>query len=149
MKAAIYCRVSTDNQEREGTSLQTQLEACLKHCESKGYSIGYQACETFSGLTLERPMLLEVQEYIKSGEADVLVVYCLDRWTRDPVHGVILGDVLEKYAVELQSVTETVESNEVGRLITYIRGFASKLESEKIRERTMRGKAARLKMVTS
>ncbi len=29
MKAAIYCRVSTDNQEAEGTSLQTQLEACL------------------------------------------------------------------------------------------------------------------------
>ena len=26
MKAAIYCRVSTDNQEREGTSLQTQLD---------------------------------------------------------------------------------------------------------------------------
>ncbi len=25
--AAIYCRVSTDNQEAEGTSLQTQLEA--------------------------------------------------------------------------------------------------------------------------
>jgi DNA invertase Pin-like site-specific DNA recombinase len=28
MKAAIYGRVSTDNQEREGASLRTQLEAC-------------------------------------------------------------------------------------------------------------------------
>ena len=27
--AAIYCRVSTEDQEREGTSLQTQLDACL------------------------------------------------------------------------------------------------------------------------
>ena len=36
-KAAIYCRVSTDNQESEGTSLPTQLEACLKHCQDKGY----------------------------------------------------------------------------------------------------------------
>jgi len=33
MKAAIYCRVSTDNQEREGTSLQTQLEACRDYCQ--------------------------------------------------------------------------------------------------------------------
>ena len=33
MKAAIYCRVSTDNQEAEGTSLQTQLEAALKRCK--------------------------------------------------------------------------------------------------------------------
>lgn len=28
MKACIYCRVSTEDQEREGTSLQTQREAC-------------------------------------------------------------------------------------------------------------------------
>jgi site-specific DNA recombinase len=39
MKAAIYCRVSTEDQEREGTSLQTQLEACLAYCELKGYQI--------------------------------------------------------------------------------------------------------------
>lgn len=28
MRAAIYCRVSTEDQEREGTSLDSQLEAC-------------------------------------------------------------------------------------------------------------------------
>jgi hypothetical protein len=28
--AAIYCRVSTEDQEREGTSLQTQLEVCCQ-----------------------------------------------------------------------------------------------------------------------
>ena len=31
--AAIYCRVSTDNQENEGTSLDTQRTACLKYCQ--------------------------------------------------------------------------------------------------------------------
>jgi DNA invertase Pin-like site-specific DNA recombinase len=42
IKATIYCRVSTDNQEREGTSLQTQLAArtfCrtrLVECRSRG-----------------------------------------------------------------------------------------------------------------
>ena len=36
MKAAIYCRVSTEDQEREGTSLDTQLEACLKLVRGKG-----------------------------------------------------------------------------------------------------------------
>jgi DNA invertase Pin-like site-specific DNA recombinase len=39
MKAAIYCRVSTDDQDKEGTSLQTQLEACLKYCQEKGYHV--------------------------------------------------------------------------------------------------------------
>jgi DNA invertase Pin-like site-specific DNA recombinase len=39
MKALIYCRVSTDNQEREGTGLQTQLEACRNYCQGKGYDV--------------------------------------------------------------------------------------------------------------
>ena len=42
MKTAIYCRVSTDNQETEGTSLQTQREACLKYCQDKGYDEVYR-----------------------------------------------------------------------------------------------------------
>ena len=42
MKAAIYCRVSTEGQEQDGTSLQTQLEACLKYCQTKGYELTYQ-----------------------------------------------------------------------------------------------------------
>ena len=45
----------------------------------------------------------------------------------------------------LEAVTEDIDSSEIGRLINYIRGFASKLEAEKIKERTMRGKRARLK----
>ena len=39
-------------------------------------------------------------------------------------------------------VTEDVDNSELGKLISYIRGYASKLETEKIRERTMRGKKA-------
>jgi len=31
MKLVIYCRVNTEGQEQDGTSLQTQLEACFNH----------------------------------------------------------------------------------------------------------------------
>ena len=72
------------------------------------------------------------------------MVYCLDRLSRDPTHGVILTQELEKHNVTLEAVTETIESTDLGKLISYIRGFASKLEAEKIRERTMRGKLAHL-----
>ena len=143
MKAAMYCRVSTDNQEREGTSLQTQLEACLKYCQDKGHNVTYRFSEAYSGLTLERPKLNELRELVRAGDIDVIVVYCLDRLSRDPTHGVILTQELEKHNVMLEAVTETVDSSELGKLISYIRGFASKLEAEKIRERTMRGKWAK------
>ena len=143
MKAAMYCRVSTENQEREGTSLQTQLEACLKYCQDKGHNVTYRFSEAYSGLTLERPKLNELRELVRVGDIDVIVVYCLDRLSRDPTHGVILTQELEKHNVMLEAVTETVDSSELGKLISYIRGFASKLEAEKIRERTMRGKWAK------
>jgi site-specific DNA recombinase len=143
MKAAIYCRVSTDNQEKEGTSLQTQLENCLSYCQSKDYDVSYRFSEAYSGLSLERPELDKLRELVRSEAIDVIVCYSLDRLSRDPVHGVMITQELEKHNIGLEAVTETVDSTEVGKLITYIRGFASKLEAEKIRERTMRGKRAR------
>ncbi len=74
-----------------------------------------------------------------------MVCYSIDRLSRDPVHGVILTQELEKYHVGLEAVTETVDSTEVGKLITYIRGFAAKLEAEKIKERSVRGRKATAK----
>jgi len=144
--AAIYCRVSTEDQEREGTSLQTQLEACLNYCQGKGYDVAYRFSEAYSGLTLDRPKLNELRELVRAGDIDVVVVYCLDRLSRDPTHGVILTQELEKHNVTLEAATEDIDNSELGKLISYIRGFASKLEAEKIRERTMRGKRAKAKL---
>ncbi len=87
MRAAIYCRVSTDNQEREGTSLQTQLEHCLTYCRDKGYDVAYRYSEAYSGLSLERPELDKLRELVRAGDIEVLVCYSLDRLTRDPGHG--------------------------------------------------------------
>jgi site-specific DNA recombinase len=143
--AVIYCRVSTENQEREGTSLQTQLENCLTYCQGKGYDVSYRFSEAYSGLSLERPELDKLRELVRSEAIDVIVCYCLDRLSRDPVHGVIIIEELEKHHVILEAVNETVDNSELGKLISYIRGYASKVEAQKIRERTMRGKKAKAK----
>jgi len=145
MKAAIYCRVSTEGQEQEGTSLQTQLEACQKYCEVKGYDIAYQFSEAWSGLSLERPKLVELREVVRSESIDYVVVYSLDRFSRDPVHGVILMQELEKHGVSLEAATETVDNSEVGKLVFYIKGYAAKLDAERRRDATGRGKRALLK----
>ena len=82
--AAVYCRVSTDSQEREGTSLQTQLEACLKYCANKNYEVVHRYSETFSGLSLERPELDKLREFVRNEAIEVIVCYSLDRLSRDP-----------------------------------------------------------------
>jgi site-specific DNA recombinase len=147
MKAAIYCRVSTEDQEREGTSLQSQLDACLAKSRELGYETPseFTISETYSGLSLDRPKLNHLREWVRDKEVDAVIAYTLDRLSRDPVHFIILQEELERAGVALIMVTEDVDSSDMGKLITYIKGFAAKLEAEKIKERTMRGKRERIK----
>jgi len=42
--------------------------------------------EVFSGLTLDRPKLTELREWVKRKEIDAVIVYSTDRLSRDPVH---------------------------------------------------------------
>jgi len=143
--AAIYCRVSTDDQEKEGTSLQTQREACMASCQQKGYQVVRQFTETYSGLTLDRPELIKLRNLIRASEIDNVVVYCLDRLSRNATHGVILRDELDKNHVTLESVTEDIDKSPLGEAITYLRGTFAQIEAEKIKERTTRGKLAYVK----
>jgi site-specific DNA recombinase len=145
MRAVVYCRVSTEDQEREGTSLDSQREACIK----KAWELGYEApeefiiLETYSGLTLDRPKLPQLRQWVRDKEVEAVIAYTLDRLSRDPVHFIILQQELERAGVDLILVTETIDSSDLGKLITYIKGYAAKLEAEKIRERTMRGARTR------
>ena len=70
------------------------------------------------------------------------MVYDLNHFSRDPVHGVILMQELEKHGVILEAATETVNNSEVGKLIFYIKGYAAKLER---REQGRGGGVAMLK----
>jgi hypothetical protein len=51
----------------------------------------------------------------------------------------------EKYHTGLEAVTETVDSTDLGKLMTYIKGYAAKLEAEKIRDRSIRGRKVTVK----
>ena len=146
MKTAIYCRVSTENQEREGTSLGSQKEACLKKAKEQSYDILPENVfiETYSGLDIERPELNKLRELIRNKEVSAVIAYALDRVSRDPVHFILIQDEMERAGCTLILCTETVDSSDMGKLISHIRGFAAKLETEKIRERTMRGKKVKL-----
>lgn len=80
MKAAIYCWVSTEDQEREGTSLHGQLKACQDKAQELGYEIRekYTVSEIYSGLSLDRPKLAQLRQGVRAKEVDVVVAYTLD-----------------------------------------------------------------------
>lgn len=144
-QALVYCRVSTRKQEDEGTSLDSQEAACVKHATELGYAIGHVTREVYSGAELwDRPLLSRDREGIKAKAFGALVVYATDRLSRDPIHLAIIADECERAGVELVFVTEPLDNTDEGRLIQYVKGYAAKLEREKIRERQLRGKQARL-----
>jgi len=145
MGTASYCRVSTEDQEREGSSLGSQLEACLKLADERGWTVPEENrfSEVYSGSTMDRPQLDNLRELARNRQIDSLVIYSTDRLSRDPVHLLLLIEEFDKAGVELVLVTEPLDNSLEGQLLNFVRGWASKVESEKIKERTVRGRKSR------
>jgi len=146
-KAICYTRVSTKGQKEEGTSLETQLEACLKFAHEHNYEVptGLIFPEDWSGATLDRPNLEEVRNQVRSRAVQALIVYSTDRLARNPIHLAIVAEECEKHKVRLSFVTEPLDASPEGQLIMYVKGYAAQIEREKIADRTIRGKRMRAK----
>jgi site-specific DNA recombinase len=140
-------RVSTPGQEEDGTSLATQEERCRAYAAEHGYVVdeAHVYREVYSGVQLwERPQLTRLREAVRRREVGAVVAYAIDRLARDPVHlGVILSEA-EHMGATVAFVTEPLDTSPEGQLICYVRGYAAKVEHEKIKERTIRGRLARL-----
>ncbi|KAA0238752.1 recombinase family protein [bacterium] len=143
MRAMIYVRVSTDAQERDGTSLDTQVRACAEYAAAAGWSVVATVRDSASGFSLERPGIERVRQAMRQGEADVVLAYAVDRLSRHQNHIGVLFDEAEGWGVKFEFVTERFEDTAIGRFILAARAFTAEVEREKIAERTMRGKAER------
>lgn len=145
MITATYCRVSTKGQKEEGTSLESQREACLKLANERGYDVPeeYVFEEDWTGASLDRPKLNQVRKLIREKTIDALICYATDRLARNPIHIAIIAEECEKKGIRLIFVTEPLDNSPEGQLIQYVKGYAAQVEREKIADRTMRGRKSR------
>src|SRR5581483_5006671 len=83
MKAATYTRVSTDDQ-RDGASLDVQLERCRQYAEAQGWEVVSEFSDPgVSGAAFyERAGLRDALAAAERGDLEVLVAYNLDRFSR-------------------------------------------------------------------
>ena len=81
--AGLYPRVSTDDQVREGFSLDEQEEEMLRLCEYKNYQV-YKVYreEGVSAKNMNRPKFQEMIQDLKDGKINRIIVHKLDRLTR-------------------------------------------------------------------
>ncbi len=142
MKAAIYARVSTEDQEREGTSLGSQVEACLNKAHELGYEVSGELIfkETYSGLVLDRPQLTRLRGKTRDNEIKAVVIYTPDRLCRNGEDILSLAKEFKLQGIKLLFVKEQREDTLNGKLIAFVLGWSSELEAAQIKERTMRGK---------
>lgn len=102
MKAAIYCRVSTDKQE-----LEQQINSCVKYCEMKGWEYGLFTEQKSS--TKERPVLREALRQCIDRHFNVLVVFRFDRAWRSSRQFIMDFDSLANNGVYVISVMEGLD----------------------------------------
>lgn len=147
MIAAIYCRVSSDKQEQDGSSLETQLAENTRFAREQGYEVRDDTVvsESFTGKVFyERPGLNTIRELIRSRKVDALIAFKLDRIARDQAHMWIVYEECRKHDVKLLFTTERFEDNPMGRAILAITAAWAEMEREMIRDRTKRGRYARV-----
>ena len=142
-RCVLYARVSTDVQERDGTSLDTQERAGLEFAASQGFTVVRTIRDAASGYHLDREGIESLRVMLRGGEVDVVVAYAVDRLSRNQNHIGVLFDEIQQADAKLEFVTERFEDTAVGRFILAARAFIAEVEREKIIERTMRGKAER------
>ena len=83
VRALVYSRVSTDAQERDGTSLDTQERECVRYAQAKGWVVVECIKDTASGYTLDRPGIDQARRLLRQGVVDVIVAYAVDRLSRN------------------------------------------------------------------
>ena len=134
-----YCRVSTEEQAREGVSLAVQRERVTAYAQAKGLElVEVISDEGLSGKDLRRPGLRDLLERCDRGEVGHVIVWKLDRLTRRTRHLLsLVEDVFLAKQIELHSVSESLDtSTPHGRFVLTLFGGLAQMERELIAERT-------------
>ncbi len=138
-QAIGYARVSTDEQSREGVSLQAQVARIRAYAIAKDLElVDVLVDDGISGKTLERPALQELVQRCERGEVRNVVVVKLDRLTRRTRDLLALvDDLFLARHIELHSVSESLDSSSPhGRFVLTLFGGLAQMERELIGERT-------------
>ena len=147
-RAALYIRVSTQEQAMEGYSIEAQTERLTAYCKARGWNIhDIYTDPGFSGSNTQRPALQRLFSDIKEGLVDCVLVYKLDRLSRSQKDTLyMIEDVFAAHNVAFVSMNENFDtSSPFGRAMIGILSVFAQLEREQIKERSIMGRTERAK----
>jgi site-specific DNA recombinase len=104
--AAIYTRVSTDEQKQHGVSLDAQVAKCAQYAKSSGLEVVYTGVEGESAKDTDRPELQTILKMVAQKKISHVILVKLDRLSRDVEDGCRIGKMLAKKGATLHLVAE-------------------------------------------
>lgn len=145
---ALYPRVSTQEQAKEGYSIDEQIERLKSYCHVMGWkNFKLYIDAGFSGGNMNRPALQNMIKDIEAGKVEKVVVYKLDRLSRSQKDTLnMIEDIFLKNGVDFVSICENFDTaSPFGRAMVGILAVFAQLEREQIKERLLMGREARAK----
>lgn len=139
MKAIGYIRVSTEEQAREGISLEAQEDKIKKYADLHNLDlIQIIGDEGKSGKDLNREGIKKAISLCKKGKVNHLIVYKMDRLTRRTLDLLTLvEEVFKLNKVQFHSISEKVDTSTAqGKFFLTITGAMAQMERDLVSERT-------------
>lgn len=148
IRAAIYTRVSTEQQAEDGYSLGEQRTRLEAFCIANNYEIfDFYEDAGFSGKDLHRPAMERLIHDAEHKSFNMVIVLKLDRLSRNQRDILyLLEDVFEPNGVEFKSATEPFQTdNLMGKFAISMLAIFAQIERQTIRDRLVLGRAAAVK----
>ncbi|MST93721.1 MAG: recombinase family protein [Pedosphaera sp.] len=139
---AVYTRVSTDNQVGgRFDSCDSQLAICQDHirkCAALGWAeVAHYSDPAVSGSSMDRPALRSLMRHIEAGGVKVILIFKLERMSRNVDEFGPFRSFLKKHGCRLESATEDIsETTPSGRLKNNLMLSFSQYERENTAEKT-------------
>lgn len=135
-RAVIYARFSCSKQRE--ASIDDQIRVCSDWCENNGYAVtNIYSDYAQSGRTDDRP---EFQRMISNaGESEIVLVYMMDRFSRDRYDSIIYKRKLRDKGVKVVSATESIPDSPEAILIESVYEAMAAMESANTSKRVKRG----------
>jgi len=136
-RVAIYSRVSTEEQAKEGLSVEAQIDKCKSFCDAREWEIFKVYKDAgFSAGTLNRPALELLLRDAQEKKFDIILVYKIDRFSRKLKDLITVLEDLKTKNINFTSVTEQIDTTSaMGEAFFQIIGVFAQLERGMVKER--------------
>jgi site-specific DNA recombinase len=138
MRTIAYIRVSTQEQAREGISLDNQRAKIEAYCQLHDLELVTVIKDGgHSGKDLKRPGMQRLMDLIAGRRVQAVVVYKLDRLSRRVIDTLSIIELMSKHGVALHSLSEKIDTGSaMGKFFLNIMASLAQMERDLISERT-------------